>query len=102
MGDSVTIRVPEDLKAALDTYEINMSAVARDAWEAAVRQRRRERLLADANELAAEDTPDTEHITEILRTDRDRDSDAERHAPTTGRWSRAMTGFTTTPRATWT
>lgn len=78
MGDSVNIRVPEELKAELDAYEVNMSAVARDAWEAAVRRRRREQLLADANELAAEGTPDTEHIDEIIRTDRDRDSDAER------------------------
>jgi post-segregation antitoxin (ccd killing protein) len=74
MGATVNIRVPEELKEEMDAYEVNMSAVAREAWETTVREQRRERLLADANELTAGRTPGKEHIDEIIRADRDRDS----------------------------
>ena len=51
MTTTVSAKIPDDLKEAVDQADINVSGVIRDALEAEVTERRREQLRRDAAEL---------------------------------------------------
>lgn len=52
--ETISAKVPEDLKRALEEEGINVSATVRQALEAEVERRRRERLAAEAETLGRE------------------------------------------------
>lgn len=52
--ETVSAKVPEELKRALEEEDINVSEAVREALEAEVERRRRERLAAEAEALAGE------------------------------------------------
>jgi antitoxin CcdA len=72
MRSTVTVRVPEDLKAKTTEYDINVSEVVRKALETEVRQRRKEALIDRGNELSQRfgDQIETERVVETIREDR--------------------------------
>lgn len=72
MSTTVSAKIPEDLKRELDEAGINVSETIRDALEAEIRQRRRERLAERARELrdSGVSTVETEEIAELIREDR--------------------------------
>lgn len=73
MPDTVTARVPEELKADMDEYDINVSEIVRDALEAEVRRRRREELIKRGDDLSRRigDQIETERVVENIREDRE-------------------------------
>lgn len=52
--ETISAKVPDDLKRALEEEGINVSEAVRDALEAEVERRRRERLAAEAETLGRE------------------------------------------------
>lgn len=54
MTTTVSAKIPDDLKADLEAADVNVSEVIRDALEAEVRERRRDRLRDDAAALRDE------------------------------------------------
>lgn len=73
MSSTVTARVPDELKAEMAEYDINISDVVRDALESEVRQRRREALLKQGNELSDRfgDQIEAERVVDTIREDRE-------------------------------
>lgn len=73
MSSTVTARIPEELKADMDEYDINVSEVVRDALEAEVRRQRREELKDRGDELSRRigDKIETERVVEHIRDDRE-------------------------------
>ncbi|MFC6724658.1 type II toxin-antitoxin system CcdA family antitoxin [Halobium palmae] len=74
----VSVRVPDDLKAETDAFEINVSEVVRDALRAEVRRRRRERLAERNRELVDRvgvPEGDGSNVASVLRGERDRRTD---------------------------
>lgn len=73
MSATVTARVPEELKADTDEYDINVSEIVRDALEAEIRRRRRDELIERGDELSRRigDQIDTERVVETIREDRE-------------------------------
>ena len=51
MTETVTVKIPGDLKRAIDEANINVSEVVRDALESEIAERRREELRNDATSL---------------------------------------------------
>lgn len=72
MSTTVSAKVPEDLKRELDEADVNVSEVIRDALEAEVRRRRRERLSERAATLKrdGDGSVDADEIAELVRADR--------------------------------
>lgn len=52
--ETISAKIPEDLKRALEEEGINVSEAVREALEAEVTRRRRERLAREAEAIAAE------------------------------------------------
>jgi antitoxin CcdA len=73
MSGTVTARVPDELKADMDEYDINVSEIVRDALEAEVRRRRREELIKRGDDLSRRigDQIETERVVENIREDRE-------------------------------
>lgn len=73
MSSTVTARIPEELKAGIDEYDINVSEVVRDALEAELRRQRREKLKQRGDELSRRigDKIETERVVEHIRDDRE-------------------------------
>ncbi|WP_227379285.1 hypothetical protein [Haladaptatus halobius] len=73
MSRTVTARVPDELKADMDEYDINVSEIVRDALEAEVRRRRREELIKRGDDLSRRigDQIETERVVENIREDRE-------------------------------
>jgi len=72
MTTTVSAKVPDDLKEALDQEDINVSSVIRDALEAEITERRRSQLQQDAAELgeAVDDEISTDEIVTAVRDTR--------------------------------
>ena len=72
MSTTVSAKIPEDLKRELDEAGVNVSETIRDALEAEIRRRRRERLAERAREFRESDGPtvETEEIAELIREER--------------------------------
>ena len=72
MSTTVSAKIPEDLKRELDEADINVSEAIREALEAEVRRRRRERLSERAAALKKDDggSIDADEIAELVRADR--------------------------------
>lgn len=73
MTSTVTARVPEELKAQIDEYDINVSDVVRSALEAEAQRQRRAALIERGNELSRRvgEQLDTERVVETIREDRE-------------------------------
>ncbi|WP_227357583.1 hypothetical protein [Haladaptatus salinisoli] len=73
MSPTVTARVPDELKADMDEYDINVSEIVRDALEAEVRRQRRNELIKRGDELSQRigDQIETERVVENIREDRE-------------------------------
>jgi antitoxin CcdA len=73
MTETVTARVPDELKAETAEYDINVSEVVRDALETEVRQQRRDALIKRGNELSQRfgEQIETERVVETIREDRE-------------------------------
>lgn len=73
MSSTVTARIPEELKAEIDEYDINVSEVVRDALEAELRRQRREELMERGDELSRRigDKLETKRVVEHIRNDRE-------------------------------
>ena len=74
MTKMVSARVPDELKAEADKYDVDKSEVVREALEAEVRRRRREKLSRRSQDLAdelPEDALQSEDIVESIRSDRE-------------------------------
>lgn len=73
MTSTVTARVPEELKAQIDEYDINVSDVVRGALEAEAQRQRRAALIERGNELSRRvgEQLDTERVVETIREDRE-------------------------------
>lgn len=52
--ETISAKIPEDLKRALEDEGINVSEAVREALEAEVTRRRRDRLVREAESLASE------------------------------------------------
>lgn len=72
MSRTVTARIPDELKADMDEYDVNVSEVVREALEAEVRRQRRNELIKQGDELSQRigDQIDTERVVEYIREDR--------------------------------
>lgn len=72
MSQTVTARIPDELKADMDEYDINVSEVVREALEAEVRRRRRNELITQGDELSQRigERIETERVVEHIREDR--------------------------------
>ena len=72
MTTTVSAKIPDDLKEAIDQANINVSGVIRDALEAEITERRREQLQPDAAELgeAVDDSITTDEIVTAVRESR--------------------------------
>lgn len=73
MTSTVTARVPEELKAQIDEYDINVSDVVRGALEAEAQRQRRAAFIERGNELSRRvgEQLDTERVVETIREDRE-------------------------------
>lgn len=73
MSSTVTARIPEELRAEMDEYDINVSEVVREALEAEVRRRRRDELVEQGDELSQRigNHIETERVVEHIREDRE-------------------------------
>ncbi|AUX09510.1 hypothetical protein AArcSl_1884 [Halalkaliarchaeum desulfuricum] len=73
MSTTVSAKIPEDLKRELDESDVNISETIREALEAEVRQRRRQRLAerADAIRRSTGDGIETDEVVNLVREDRD-------------------------------
>lgn len=73
MTTTVTARVPEELKADTNEYDINVSEIVRDALEAEVRRQRREELVERGDTLSQRigDRIETERVVATIREDRE-------------------------------
>ena len=73
MSTTVSAKIPEELKRELDDAGINVSETIRDALEAEVRRRRRERLRERASALREDrnDSLDADEIAALIRQDRE-------------------------------
>jgi len=69
MTTTVSAKIPDELKAAVDQADINVSGVIREALEAEITERRREQLQQDAAELSGEidDNVTTDEIVSAVR-----------------------------------
>ena len=72
MTTTVSAKIPDDLKEAVDQADINVSSIIRDALEAEIAERRREQLQQDATELsdAVDDAVTTDEIVSAVRETR--------------------------------
>ena len=72
MTATVSAKVPDEMKAELEREGVNVSEVVREALEAELTARRRERLLRDAATLREEvgDDVNTEAIVDAVRETR--------------------------------
>lgn len=72
MSRTVTARIPDELKADMDEYDVNVSEVVREALEAEVRRQRRNELIKQGDELSQRigDQIETERVVEHIREDR--------------------------------
>lgn len=73
MTTMVSAKVPDDLKDEADEYDVNKSAVFREALEAEVRRRRRKRLAERSRQWAEEhgDKIDMDEVVASIRHDRE-------------------------------
>lgn len=73
MSSTVTVRIPEELRAEIDEYDINVSEVVRDALKAELRRQRREELTERGDELSRQigEILETERVVEHIRDDRE-------------------------------
>jgi post-segregation antitoxin (ccd killing protein) len=72
MTTTVSAKIPDDLKEAVDQADINVSSIIRDALETEIAERRREQLQQDATELsdAVDDAVTTDEIVSAVRETR--------------------------------
>ncbi len=72
MSTTVSAKIPEELKRELDDANVNVSEAIREALEAEVRRRRRERLCERAAELKkdTQGSVDADEIAGLVREDR--------------------------------
>ena len=72
MSTTVSAKIPEELKAALDAEGVNISETIREALEAEAQRRRRAALSARASDLSAslEDSPERAELADMIRDDR--------------------------------
>lgn len=73
MSTTVTARIPDELKADMDEYDINVSEVVREALEAEVRRQRRAELIQQGDALSQRigEQIETERVVEHIRADRE-------------------------------
>ena len=73
MTTTVSAKIPDDLKRAIDEADINVSEVVRDALEKEVAERRREELRNDATALREDvgDGVETDEIVTAVRETRE-------------------------------
>lgn len=69
MTETVSAKIPDELKRDIDEKNINVSEVIRNALENEVKERRREKLRNDANSLRddVEDGVETDKIISAVR-----------------------------------
>ena len=72
MTKTVSAKIPDEMKAAIDREEINVSEVIREAIEDALTEQRRETLQRDATTLreSVDGRVDSETVTEAVRETR--------------------------------
>ncbi|WP_160133362.1 ribbon-helix-helix protein, CopG family [Halococcus salsus] len=72
MTKTVSAKIPDEMKAAIDREEINVSEVIREAIEDALTEQRREALQRDATTLreSVGGRVDSETVTEAVRETR--------------------------------
>lgn len=73
MTETVTARIPDEMKEGLEEEDINVSEVIRDALEKELTERRRERLKRDVDSLRErlDDGVETDEIVSAVRETRE-------------------------------
>lgn len=74
MTETVSAKIPDELKREIDAADINVSEVIRDALENEVQERRREKLRKDAASLRDDvgDGIQTDEIASAVREAREK------------------------------
>lgn len=70
-SETVSARIPPELKARLEAEGVDISETIRKALEAEVTARRRRRLCERADEISGGDRPSSDEVVEAVREARE-------------------------------